>query len=88
MQIGFSLFFCLSAGMQADIDAKIAGLVGERKEAKRKALELEREIKKQKKDFRSVVRKVRGLTSAQLSAAAERAKILEDAASAGAAPSG
>ena len=74
--------------MQADIDAKIAGLVAERKEAKRKALELEREIKKQKNDFRSVVRKVRGLTSAQLSAAAERAKILEDAASADAAPSG
>ena len=62
--------------------------MAERKDAKRKALELEREIKKRKKDFRNVVRKVRGLTSAQLSAAAERAKVLEDAGSAGHAASG
>ena len=88
VRLCFAFLWSCKWGMPAEIDAKIAALVVERKEAKRKALDLQREIKKQKKNYRSLVRSVRGLTSAQLSAAAERAKALEDAATSGGPSSG
>ena len=55
-------------------------LLQQRRQAKDRALELERTIRKRKKEQRVLLKKFKGATSEQLLAAAERAKEKEDAA--------
>ena len=58
----------------------LRALTQEQKEAKMKALRVQREIRKHVAQQRKTLRKVKGLTSQQLYAAAERAKAAETSA--------
>ena len=63
--------------MDAEYEEKLRALAQERKEAKMKAFRVQREIRKHVAQQRKTLRKVKGLTSQQLYAAAERAKAAE-----------
>ena len=63
--------------MDAEYEEKLRALAQERKEAKMKAFRVQREIRKHVAQQRKTLRKVKGLTSQQLYAAAESAKVAE-----------
>ena len=66
--------------MPTNHDTVMDDLLQQRRQAKDRALELERTIRKRKKEQRVLLKKFKGATSEQLLAAAERAKEKEDAA--------
>ena len=66
--------------MDVQYEEKLRALAQEQKEAKMKALRVQREIRKHVAQQRKILRKVKGLTSQQLYAAAERAKVAETSA--------
>ena len=73
-------FFLLCCVMDVQYEEKLRALAQEQKEAKMKAVRVQREIRKHVAQQRKTSRKVKGLTSQQLYAAAERAKVAETSA--------
>ena len=68
--------------MDAEYDTKIKALAQQRKEARCRAVAVEREIKKEKQVQKTFLKNVKGISSARLYAAAERARAAEAGAAA------
>ena len=64
--------------MESQYDAKMRDLAEQRKEARARALAVEKQIKKEKVLQRSFLKKVKGLSSAQLQEAADKARRVEN----------
>lgn len=68
--------------MDADYNAKMQALAQQRKEARCRAAAVERAIKKEKQAQKRFLKNVKGISSARLYAAAERARAAEAGAAA------
>ena len=70
--------------MASQYDATMKHLTEQRKEARARAFAVEKQIKKERNLHRTFLKKIKGLSAAQLQEAADRARLADNSGSAGA----